>query len=122
VTRWVLDTSPLVHDMPANGQGALMLYSHLRRSVASATKNLGEDASIAFCACEALDAVFVSLDNNATYTALAELGTGRVATPFDVWHDLHVRGLLPDSAFRQLNEVTLKTRQNLPGVPRRLRG
>ncbi|MCA9558989.1 MAG: hypothetical protein KC583_10545 [Myxococcales bacterium] len=109
-----------VRDIPATSPAALMLYHYQRAGASSATKNLGEDASIAFCAHEAPDAVFVALDNNATYTAVSELGRGRVATPFDVWHGLRERGLLDATMYGRLCDATLRQRQNLPGVPRRL--
>lgn len=107
-----------VHDMSSAGPATEMLFGHLRCGAAS-TKNLGEDASIAFCAIEAKDAVFVSLDNNATYTALAELGPGRVATPFDLWAALEGLGLIEAGVRDDLNNAVLRKRQNLPGVPKR---
>lgn len=109
-----------VRDIPATSNAAAMLFQYLRAGASSATQNLGEDASIAFCAHQAPDAIFVALDNNATYTAVAELGRGRVATPFDVWHDLRGRGLLDVTVYDRLCDATLRQRQNLPGVPRRL--
>lgn len=110
----------VVRDIRATSDAAAMLFQYLRAGASSATQNMGEDASIAFCAHEAPDAVFVALDNNATYTAVSELGRGRVATPFDVWHDLRERGLVGVTVYGRLCDATLRQRQNLPGVPRRL--
>ncbi len=110
-----------VCDMDAQGPAGLMLLDHLRPVAADATADLGEHASIAYCFCEAPDALFVTMDTRAAYLALAELGPGRVATPYDLWLDLRSAGLLTPETHTALNEATLKQRQNQPGLPLRLR-
>ncbi|MCA9559700.1 MAG: hypothetical protein H6704_30530 [Myxococcales bacterium] len=114
--RWIR-----VHDL-ALGSAAERLYStYLRPSQTDATKHQGEDQSIALCATALTDAVFVTCDRQAALVALAELGPGRVATPFDVWADLERRGLVSAADRAALDAETLKTTQGLfPGVPRRL--
>lgn len=63
-----------VHSIAADSETAAFVYDHLRPDEVSATRDLGEDASIAFCAVEAREAVFVSADKPAAYLGLCELG------------------------------------------------
>ncbi|MEZ4474384.1 MAG: hypothetical protein R3F60_27080 [bacterium] len=56
--------------------------------------NRGEAELIALAATTLPDGCFVTLDKKASYTALVELGPGRVASPFDFFHALiQVHGL-----------------------------
>lgn len=87
---------------------------------ATTTTNLAEHESIAWAQVHGLDAVFVCADKRATLTALAELGVGRVAHPFDVWLDLSNRGWLSQNAFDQLCILTRKHDQGLPRMPERV--
>jgi hypothetical protein len=96
-----------------------MLWGHLRPQAAKASKDLGEDVSIAVCATELPAAIFVTMDKRAAYIALAELGRGRVATPFDLWAQLEQEGCLSAAVFRELCERTFKSDQGLDGIPKR---
>jgi len=93
-----------------------MLYRHLRRETEASTKNLGEDVAIAFAASMDPDAVFVTMDRAAAYVALAELGPGRVATPFDLWAYLRERGNVTGPQYDRLSERTWRS-FGLPGLP-----
>lgn len=108
-----------VHDILEGTPAAAMLYEHLRLNSTHATRNLGEDASIAFCAWVRTEAIFVTQDKGAALVALAELGMGRVATPFDLWHDLAQRGLVSNAQFHALCDSTRKSDSAWPGVPMR---
>ncbi|HEU4539439.1 MAG TPA: hypothetical protein VFS00_35210 [Polyangiaceae bacterium] len=109
--------SVAVHD---GGPAAnAMLWEHLRPRAAEATKNLGEDVSIAVCATELPSAVFVAMDKRSVYVALAELGRGRVASPFDLWASLEQAGHISDAVFQGLCETTCKQDQGLVAVPKR---
>lgn len=101
-------------------EAARFLFDYLRPKASKATKNLGEDAAIAYCAVDRTDACFVTMDKIAAFLALSELGRGRVATPFDLWDDLLSGGLIKRNEFLSLCEQTYKA-VSLPGVPRRLR-
>jgi hypothetical protein len=104
---------------------ASMLYEYLRLNSTHATKDLGEDASIAFCAMVRTDSIFVTQDKGAALVALSELGSGHVATPFELWFDLRGRGLVSAEQFQRLCESTLKTLKSdstWPGIPARFRG
>ncbi len=80
--------------------------------------DLAEHESIAWAQVHGLDAVFVCADVRAAFTALAELGRGRVAHPFDVWLDLRERGWLTFAAFKRLCEMTRKHDRGRRGLPR----
>ena len=108
-----------VHDILEGTPAASMLFEYLRLSSTNATRDLGGDASIAFCAMEWTDAIFVTQDKGAALVALAELGMGRVATPFDLWHELAGRGLISRDQFQLLCESTRKSDSAWPGVPAR---
>lgn len=107
-----------VHQIQVGSPASDMLYTHLRRDSVDATENLGEHASIAFCARVAPEAVFVPADKKAAFLALAELGPGRVVTPFDLWAHLHRSGFITRAQFTVLCERTVKGGA-LPGVPLR---
>lgn len=87
-----------VHSIMAGSKAANFLFEYLRPRAASATKNLGEDAAIAYCVTERTDACLVTDDKHAAFLALAELGRGRVATPFDLWDDLLSRSSVRTSS------------------------
>jgi len=106
------------HD--AGLSAAKILFEHLRPSEVTASRDLGEDASIAFCLAEAHEAIFVTMDKRAAYVALAELGPARVATPFDVWIWLHEQGLISTAQRLALAEATRKQDQGLTRLPYRL--
>lgn len=109
-----------VHPIMVGSQAACFLFEYLRPNAPSATKNLGEDAAIAYCALEKTDGCFVTNDKGAAFLALAELGRGRVATPFDLWEDLFSQGLITPDEFSSLCETVRKS-LGLPGVPARVR-
>lgn len=110
-----------VHSIMAGSEAARFLFEYLRPHASSATKNLGEDAAIAYCAIERTDACFVTMDKGAAFLGLAELGSGRVATPFDLWSDLLSKGLIGPEEFSSLCEWVVRKSHGLPGVPRRMR-
>ena len=97
-----------------------MFYDYLRANRTDLDRDVGEDQTIAWCACDAPDAVFVTADKGALFLAAAELGGHRVATPFDLWADLRGRKLLSEEDFEELCERT-RRRLGLPGTPGRLR-
>lgn len=110
-----------VHEIQEGTPAAEMLYGYLRPDSTHATKDLGEDASIAFCAMVRSDAFFVTQDRAAALVALAELGPGRVATPFDLWHDLEEKALISRNQCQELCDATYKSAKDLlPGIPRRI--
>lgn len=96
------------------------LFGYLRPEAVSSTKNRGEHAAIAFCARQNPESIFVTMDKGAAYLALAELGPGRVSTPFDVWMDLRSRGIMPDAAYEELCRSTFAGDGDLRGKPSRL--
>jgi len=96
-----------------------LLLDYLRPDATSATRDLGEDESIAYCIEEARDATFVTMDKRAAYVALSELGPGRVAAPFDLWHWLRTEGLIAPAECSVLCEATVRQDSGLPGIPRR---
>jgi len=116
------DGGPVVatHDLVVGSPAAAMYFGHLRPSRASQGGHVGEDESVAWCACEDTDAVFVSTDKGAIALAVAELGGHRVASPFDVWVDLRDSGLVATDDF---DTVCARTAAHLalPGTPLRLR-
>jgi hypothetical protein len=109
-----------VHSIMVGSEAARFLFEYLRPHAPRATKNLGEDAAIAYCAVERKDACFVTMDKGASFLALAELGSGRVATPFDLWDDLLSKGLIDPAEFLRLCELVYRS-IGLPGVPQRIR-
>jgi hypothetical protein len=109
-----------VHSIMAGSPAAIFLFEYLRPNASSATKDLGEHAAISYCAIERTDACFVTMDKGAAFLALAELGTGRVATPFDLWDDLLAARLLSSDEFFKLCDAVHKS-VGLPGVPQRIR-
>ncbi|HQY64644.1 MAG TPA: hypothetical protein PK141_24765 [Polyangiaceae bacterium] len=109
--------SVAVHD--CGYEAAAVLYGHLRPIASQATRDLGEDASIAAALTEVRDAVFVTMDKRAAYIALAELGSGRVATPFDLWDHLERAGLVSLAEYRALADLTTKQDHGLADVPLR---
>lgn len=108
-----------VHD--GGPAAANMLWGHLRPQAAASTRDMGEDASIAVCATDLPDAVFVTMDKRAAYIAIAELGGARVAAPFEVWAWLERSGLVTRAVYDALCAMTAKQDQGLSGVPLRFR-
>jgi hypothetical protein len=108
-----------VHPILTTSVAADHLFNHLRTRASNASRDLGEDASIAYCMGEDPEAVFVAMDKRAAYVALAELGTGRVASPFDCWAWLRDRGHITLGDFEALCARLLKVDVGLPGLPRR---
>ena len=86
----------------------------------SATLNLAEHESIAWAAMHGRDAVFVTSDRRATVSALAELGVGRVAHPFDLWLHLKLERGLSGGDFESLCEATRRGDQGLRRMPARV--
>jgi hypothetical protein len=109
-----------VHTIPAPSKAADYLFKYLRTRASMATRDMGEDASIAYCMAEDPDAVFVAMDKRAAYVALSELGSGRVVTPFDCWDGLLRGGLIARQDFDSLCDRALKGDSGLPGLPRRI--
>ncbi|MCB9740352.1 MAG: hypothetical protein H6747_13910 [Deltaproteobacteria bacterium] len=115
-----------VRPLPLSGE-ALDALMHLRPTDVAADKNLGEDASIALAATLEREAIFVTRDKVAAFVALAELGPGRVSTPFDVWVDLQQHGMIDAACARRLHEATCRALHQIGGgrlsrfsVPRRI--
>ncbi len=81
------------------------LWLEAQRLHGGGDKNRGENELIALCLTRLPEALFVSRDKAATYGALVELGPGRVASPFDCWHDLIEHHGLPASAWPELCKV-----------------
>lgn len=112
--RWIEQHALLV------GSEAQRMYSErLRPRSSHATKNKGEDASIALLAHELCDGVFVTMDGKAALSALVELGPARVMAPFDCWRWLLERGHIDAATVRELDERTGRS-MGLLGPPPRL--
>ncbi|HEY4159822.1 MAG TPA: hypothetical protein VGM29_17045 [Polyangiaceae bacterium] len=103
----------------ADSAAADLLFDYFRPNASFATKDWGEHASIAYCVADDRDAIFVTCDRGAAYLALAELGPGRVASPFDLWHWLASEGLVSVDTLNALCQFTIKNAGDLPGVPSR---
>ncbi len=113
------EPSLIVHPVVDGSDVSKMIYGHLRRTLSGTDRHLGEDESIALLALELTDAVFVTMDKGATYQALAELGPGRVASPFDLWDDLRAESCIAPGEFDRLCDLTTKGDSGLAGVPLR---
>lgn len=109
-----------VRSLLVGSEAANVVLNYLRQDTRSATRDLGEDESIAYCMVEAKDAVFVTMDKRAAFVALAELGPGRVATPFDLWGWLAEERMLNATVRTALFEASHGADRGLPGVPRRV--
>jgi hypothetical protein len=107
-----------VHQIEVGSPASDMIFMHLRRDSADTDEHLGEHASIAFCALLEPEAVFVAADKKAAFLALAELGRGRVAAPFDLWAHLKEAGLITGAQFHSLCERTARG-SGMANVPRR---
>lgn len=108
----------VTHSIAIDTPAAKMLFGHLRKNASASVEHLGEHESIAYCAHDDASATFVAADKLACFLALAELGPGRVASPFDLWWDLKSRGLISVHQFEQLSQKTAKN-SGLPGRPLR---
>ncbi len=82
--------------------------------------NRAEMEAIAWALHEARDAVFVTADLRASMTALAELGRGRVAHPFDLWIELLQAEALTPADFEALCTRTWRKDQGLVRIPSRI--
>ena len=111
--------APCLRILDGGERTAEILFQHVRTSAASATKDLGEDASIAYCMAEAPDAIFVTMDKRAAYVGLAELGSARVSTPYDLWAWLLDSRFISEDQWRQLVDATAKQDQGMNRVPLR---
>lgn len=85
------------------------------------SKNLAEREAIAWALVHDTESIFVSSDKRAVLSALAELGRGRVAHPFDVWLDLLDRDWISSAQFDELCRVTHRHDQGLERLPARIR-
>lgn len=95
-------------------------YQHLRGTSPQATANSGEHEAIALLATrdELRHAIYVVQDRHAVALALAELGPGRVVTPFDCWQALHLGAIL---TLEQRDLLFSRVEKNDPGLRRPLR-
>lgn len=109
-----------VHEVMSGTPAFEYLFAELRPHAASADKDLVEHFSIAACAHDLTEAVFVAEDKGAAFLALSELGRGRVATPFDLWDDLLRRSVIALDDFKRLCAATERSMQPLR-TPVRLR-
>jgi hypothetical protein len=107
------------HDLDIDSDAHRMYHERLRPRSSHATKNIGEDASIALLAHELRDGVFVTMDGKAALSALVELGPGRVIAPFDCWRWLLEQGYIDTDACRDLDSLTSR-HMGLIGPPPRL--
>lgn len=105
----------------AFGSPGALAFEYLRKDEVEATKNVGEDESIAYCMTEASDAIFVTFDKVAAHIALAELGGARVASTFDLWFWLADKRMISERERDALCQAFLKKDSTLPGIPLRLR-
>lgn len=94
-----------------------MLWAHLRTNTTLASRDLAEDEAIALLSREVSDGVLVVLDRKAAMVALAELGRGRVASPFDYWDWLRSERIVDQAAFDALCDATLREDAGFPGKP-----
>ena len=83
------------------------------------TKDLAEHESIAWALTQTAEVVFVTADRRASLTALAELGRGRVAHPFDFWLHLYAGGLVNRQQVDALCDRTRRSDSGLPRLPPR---
>ncbi|PRQ05798.1 hypothetical protein ENSA5_01180 [Enhygromyxa salina] len=90
------------HELPIGSPAERMYSTYLRPRRERATRDAGEDASIALCALALTDACFVVADGRAALWAMIELGVGRVASEFDCWKWLHDQGHVSRDDFRRL--------------------
>lgn len=62
-----------VHALRIGSTEADIVLNYLRPNDVTATRDLGEDESIAYCMAGTSDGIFVTMDKQAAFTALAEL-------------------------------------------------
>lgn len=105
----VVTVMPVVPHTPA----WTMLFQHLRPDDRSSTANLGEQECIALCTTTVTDSVFTSLDKKALALALAEIGSSRVAHPFEMIASMWEGGLIDDAA-RDLAWHAIQRHSNQP--------
>ncbi len=107
-----------VHQISAESACTQFLFEQLRPDGDMTARNMEEHVAIAYCATDFPDSIFVAGDKGAVFLGLAELGPGRVATPFDYWDHLRQSKVIGEEQFRRLCEVTQK-KVGLPNVPKR---
>jgi hypothetical protein len=107
-------TIGLGNDDPA---GAILLELHGEERT---TTNLAEREAIAWSLVHDKASIFVTYDSRAAIAALAELGHGRVAHPFDLWIDLLAEGALDVAQFKNICDRTLRRGSRLPRMPDRV--
>jgi hypothetical protein len=115
--------SPVVveHRVHGGSEAEAMLWGHLRTSSTQSSRNLAEDEAIALLSREVHDGTLVILDRKAAMVALAELGRGRVASPFDYWDWLRSERVIDEGRFQTLCAATVREDTGLPGTPVRFR-
>lgn len=104
----------LGNDDPA---GAILLELHGEEAT---TTNLAEREAIAWSLVHGKDAVFVTYDSRAAITALAELGIGKVAHPFDLWMTLLGEDMILPVEFKDLCERSRNKGPKLRRIPTRV--
>lgn len=100
--------------LPIESDGFRMLVQHLRPDEDVASRDYGEHESIAICRTERTDLVFTSLDKLAIRLALSELGSGRVAYPYEFAESLRRHGAISPAAHGRFLE---QIRRACPMVP-----
>lgn len=93
-------------------EAAEVLYRHLRQP-SGATKNLAEHEAIAWALTTPGEVVLVCHDKRAAHLALAELGRGAAAHPYELWLHLLDLALISLAEFAALCERTRKSEQGV---------
>ncbi|MCK6520518.1 hypothetical protein L6R49_03665 [Myxococcota bacterium] len=106
-----------VHKSSLRASSALQ---RVRPVSANATRDLGEDISLALLMSDLLTLRWVTLDVRAERRTLHELGAERVCSPYDLLIDLLERGLLDLAAFDACKKAFEARMQGLLGFPARL--
>ncbi len=111
---------PLIQVHRISTLQAATALSRVRPNSANATKNLGEDVSLALLMSDLSTSRWVSLDQLAERRALHELGGDRVCSPYEFLIDLTERGLLEFSGLEHCKKAYERRLQALVGLPARL--
>ena len=112
----VLEVVPI----PLMSAASQYLYQELRPQARKSTADFGEHESIAICDALMPAARFVTMDKMALMLAAAELGTERIATPFELWQALRNTGGLSQTQYEDACQRTARQMQPMR-VPRRFR-